>query len=245
MRGGTCFFFIFNRPGHSPNHLPTPPLFPRSAILASFDDLDAGLTAADLLPRSVTTGAFPAAAPAAAPPPPAATAASPSPPPSRSGARRPKRTAAATRKPYSPSVWTSSDGGGDASTTPSPSPSPLAAALAASRRTPKVAVPPSQAVAIAAAAATAALEGAPPPSLGPLKLGKRKAVDLDAIDDASERRRQRRLAKNRATAAVSRERKHAQMQALATTVYELQREVAALSAAVAERDAEIRRLKGG
>ena len=240
------------------SHLPSlpTPTHPPTGILASFDDDFTDLVPSLVVPRSVTTGhVAPPAVPAcvAAPPVfvPSAPAASPSPsrgsPPraSRSGARRPVRATAGKPK-YSPSVWTSSGGEGG-STTPSPPAAPRAAALAAASalptRTPKVAVPPSQAVAIAAAAAAAALEGAPPPALGPLKLGKRKTIDLDSIHDISERRRQRRLAKNRATAAVSRERKHAQMQALATTVYELQREAAELTDALAARDAKIACLK--
>ena len=139
---------------------------------------------------------------------------------------RPRRAAAAARLKYSPASW-SAGGSDDGSPTPPPT----------STRTPKVGVAPSQAVAVAAAAAAAAHANAPSPILPPLKLGKRKAVDLESIDDVAERRRQRRLQKNRMTAAVSRERRHAQMQALATTVYELQKEVAA-------KDAEIKRLRG-
>ena len=237
---------------------PSSPFHTPPGILASFDDDFTDLVPSLVVPRSVMTGHVapppPVPAFAAAPPvfvPSSAPAASPSPsrgsPPrvSRSGARRLVRSTAGKPK-CSPSVWTSSGGEGG-STTPAPPAAPRAAALAAAAalptRTPKVAVPPSQAVAIAAAAAAAALEGAPPPALGPLKLGKRKAIDLESIHDISERRRQRRLAKNRATAAVSRERKHAQMQALATTVYELQREAAELTDALAARDTEITRLK--
>lgn len=119
----------------------------------------------------------------------------------------------------------------------------LDAAAATFGRVPKVSVPASAAVAVAQAAAAAAMAGAPPPSLPPPKLGKRKAVDLQSIADVQERRRERRLAKNRATAAVSRERKHAQMQALAVTVYELQREGRKLGEQLAERDAEVRALR--
>ena len=112
-------------------------------------------------------------------------------------------------------------------------------------RTPRVTVSPAAAAALATAAATAALAGAPPPSLPPLKKGKRKAVALDDISDLQERRRQRRLAKNRATAAVSRERKHAQMQALTVTVYDLQKRNAELSAALAAKEAELAAVRAG
>jgi len=119
----------------------------------------------------------------------------------------------------------------------------LDAAAATFGRVPKVSVPASAAVAVAQAAAAAAMAGAPPPSLPPPKLGKRKAVDLASIADVQERRRERRLAKNRATAAVSRERKHAQMQALAVTVYELQREGRKLGEKLAEREGEVKALR--
>ena len=119
----------------------------------------------------------------------------------------------------------------------------LDAAAATFGRVPKVSVPASAAVAVAQAAAAAAMAGAPPPSLPPPKLGKRKAIDLASIADIHERRKERRLAKNRATAAVSRERKHAQMQALAVTVYELQREGRKLGEKLAERDAEVKALR--
>lgn len=119
----------------------------------------------------------------------------------------------------------------------------LDAAAANFGRVPKVSVPASAAVTVAQAAAAAAMAGAPPPALPPPKLGKRKAVDLASIADIQERRRERRLAKNRATAAVSRERKHAQMQALAVTVYELQREGGKLGERVEEMEREIRALR--
>lgn len=130
---------------------------------------------------------------------------------------------------------------------PSPAspPHPEAAEPPRPPRPPRVAVSPAAAAALATAAASAALAGAPPPSLPPLKKGKRKAVALDDISDLAERRRQRRLAKNRATAAVSRERKHAQMQALAVTVYDLQKRNAALTAALAAKEAELAAVRGG
>ena len=148
--------------------------------------------------------------------------------------------ATATRKSSSPRNNNHNNNNAGPST---PAAEALDAAAATFGRVPKVSVPASAAVAVAQAAAAAAMAGAPPPALPPPKLGKRKAVDLASIADVQERRRERRLAKNRATAAVSRERKHAQMQALAVTVYELQREGRKLGEQLAERDAEVRALR--
>eukprot|EP00884_Botryococcus_braunii_P011231 jgi/Botrbrau1/20108/Bobra.0173s0011.1 len=84
------------------------------------------------------------------------------------------------------------------------------------------------------------------------KKGKRKKdVDLDAIDDPDERRKQRRLAKNRATAALSRERKRNQMATLIERVRimdathaSLKGEIARLQREVAMKDEENMRLRG-
>ncbi|KAK9832552.1 hypothetical protein WJX81_008454 [Elliptochloris bilobata] len=73
---------------------------------------------------------------------------------------------------------------------------------------------------------------------------KKEAPDLESIDDIAERRKQRRLAKNRATAAVSRERKRKQMADLAARVQELEGENLALANDVAMRDAKIAALCG-
>ena len=64
----------------------------------------------------------------------------------------------------------------------------------------------------------------------PVKTGKRKTVDVDwtKIEDPIERRRQRRLVKNRNTAAISRERKKAQLQSLEDRVKALEEQNAAL-----------------
>lgn len=76
-------------------------------------------------------------------------------------------------------------------------------------------------------------------------LGKRKAEqsELDTILDPAEKKKQRRLAKNRATAALSRERKKAQLQVLQQRVRVLEQENSSLSQVLSMRDAEIRRLK--
>lgn len=67
-----------------------------------------------------------------------------------------------------------------------------------------------------------------------VRIGKRKPdVDLDSISDIHERRKQRRLAKNRATAATSRARKREQMSHLSVRVAELEEQNAALSDALA------------
>ena len=124
-------------------------------------------------------------------------------------------------------------------------PRPPAAPPLPTPRTPRVAVSAKDATKLANGATAAALAGGPPPALPPLKRGKRKAVALDEIGDVCERRRQRRLAKNRATAAVSRERKHAQMQALTVTVYDLQRRNAGLVAALAARERELAAVRAG
>jgi len=67
-----------------------------------------------------------------------------------------------------------------------------------------------------------------------IRIGKRKPdVDLDSITDIHERRKQRRLAKNRATAATSRARKREQMSHLSVRVAELEEQNAALTEALA------------
>ncbi|KAK9806730.1 hypothetical protein WJX72_000804 [[Myrmecia] bisecta] len=75
---------------------------------------------------------------------------------------------------------------------------------------------------------------------------KRKAADpvnLDDITDPAERRKQRRLAKNRATAALSRERKRAQFNQLQARLKEMEDETARLTYALSSRDAEVVRLR--
>jgi len=73
-----------------------------------------------------------------------------------------------------------------------------------------------------------------------VRIGKRKPdVDLDTIPDIQERRKQRRLAKNRATAATSRARKREQMSHLAVRVAELEEQNAVLSKALALRTQEL------
>lgn len=72
-----------------------------------------------------------------------------------------------------------------------------------------------------------------------IRIGKRKAdVDLATIPDIQERRKQRRLAKNRATAATSRARKREQMSHMSVRVAELEAENAALRRALAASNAE-------
>lgn len=77
------------------------------------------------------------------------------------------------------------------------------------------------------------------------RIGRRKPeVDLTSITDIAERRKQRRLAKNRATAATSRERKRAQLSTLQTRVTKLEQDNAHLSALLADRDALLASLQG-
>jgi len=73
------------------------------------------------------------------------------------------------------------------------------------------------------------------------KGGKRKTptVDWTKIEDVEERRRQRRLEKNRNTAAVSRERKKAQLQRLEERVKQLEQDNAALKYWLAYREQEL------
>lgn len=83
----------------------------------------------------------------------------------------------------------------------------------------------------------------PPPTAAPNKR-KKIAVDLDTISDPEERKRQKRLAKNRRTAAVSRDRKRAQMELLQDKLDALQEHTQQLNAALAKKDQEIARLAG-
>jgi cyclic AMP-dependent transcription factor ATF-2 len=80
----------------------------------------------------------------------------------------------------------------------------------------------------------------------PLSKGKRKApaIDLSTIEDPQERKKQRRLAKNRVTAALSRERKKAQMANLQNRVKKLEADNAHLAQTLAQRDAELEKLRG-
>ena len=97
----------------------------------------------------------------------------------------------------------------------------------------------------AVAATEAARVGAPAPALPPLRKGVRKAVDVDGIEDPSARRKARRLAKNRETAAASRERRRAQMQELVDRVHALESEAAALRGELQAARAEVAALRGG
>lgn len=72
------------------------------------------------------------------------------------------------------------------------------------------------------------------------RIGKRKPEPrLDAITDVQERRKQRRLAKNRATAAVSRERKRTQMVTMEFQIQQLEADNAALASALTAREAQL------
>jgi len=76
------------------------------------------------------------------------------------------------------------------------------------------------------------------------RIGKRKPeVDLSTIDDPAERRKQRRLAKNRATAATSRERKRKQLTELQHRVSKLEADKAHLAQLLARRDSEVAALR--
>ncbi|CAG9464994.1 unnamed protein product [Pedinophyceae sp. YPF-701] len=66
---------------------------------------------------------------------------------------------------------------------------------------------------------------------------------LEEIEDPAERRRQKRLMKNRLTAAISRERKKHQVSQLQAQVQTAQEEAAGLRRAVVERDMEISELR--
>jgi cyclic AMP-dependent transcription factor ATF-2 len=78
------------------------------------------------------------------------------------------------------------------------------------------------------------------------RIGKRKPdVDLATISDPAERRKQRRLAKNRATAATSRERKRKQMSELQHRVNQLEATNASLNKLLAQRDQELATLRNG
>ncbi|KAK9805804.1 hypothetical protein WJX73_001791 [Symbiochloris irregularis] len=70
-----------------------------------------------------------------------------------------------------------------------------------------------------------------------------KAMDSSVTDETLERRKQRRLAKNRATAALSRERKRVQMQSLSLRSLELEQENAYLKEALGMRDTEVAGLR--
>jgi cyclic AMP-dependent transcription factor ATF-2 len=70
-------------------------------------------------------------------------------------------------------------------------------------------------------------------------------VDLATISDPAERRKQRRLAKNRATAATSRERKRKQLTELQHRVNQLEAANASLNKALAQRDHELSMLRNG
>ena len=97
----------------------------------------------------------------------------------------------------------------------------------------------------AVAAIEAARAGAPAPALPPLRKGVRKAVDVDGIEDPGARRKARRLAKNRETAAASRERRRAQMQELVDRVHALESEAAALRGELQAARAEAAALSNG
>lgn len=76
------------------------------------------------------------------------------------------------------------------------------------------------------------------------RIGRRKPeVDLSSITDLAERRKQRRLAKNRATAATSRERKRRQLSELSVQVTKLEQQNSTLAQMLAQRDSEIIALK--
>jgi hypothetical protein len=79
--------------------------------------------------------------------------------------------------------------------------------------------------------------------IGFVKRGKRKQVDLESISDIEERRKQKRLAKNRATAALSRERKRTLMQSLQAKLKQLDQENNSLKYVVSCKDIEIARLQ--
>ncbi|CAD7696143.1 unnamed protein product [Ostreobium quekettii] len=91
--------------------------------------------------------------------------------------------------------------------------------------------------------ASSAAPAAPPPSnpeaneQAPAQVGKRRKPepDLSKIEDPEERRRQRRLAKNRNTAAVSRQRKKAQLLSLEERVKQLEVDNSALKYWLAQR----------
>ncbi|CAL8465671.1 g5207 [Coccomyxa elongata] len=83
------------------------------------------------------------------------------------------------------------------------------------------------------------------PQQAPKKRGKKKlpVPDLEAIKDPDERRRQRRLVKNRNTAAASRERKQREMDELNTRMDKLDQENAHLRQLLEHRDLEIGHLQ--
>ncbi|BDA51586.1 hypothetical protein COCOBI_19-1420 [Coccomyxa sp. Obi] len=83
------------------------------------------------------------------------------------------------------------------------------------------------------------------PQQAPKKRGKKKLPlpDLDAIKDPDERRRQRRLVKNRNTAAASRQRKAREVDELNTRMDKLEQENAQLRRLLEHRDLEIGHLQ--
>lgn len=160
-------------------------------------------------------------------------------------APRPKRAAALAAARVVHDALDGSEGAADDSRDadePSPGPKRRRAARdggAAGPSTPRPVSP-------ATAAAEAARAGAAPPILPPLRRGQRKPTDLDSLDsipDPTARRRARRLAKNRATAAASRTRRREQMQELVDRVFELEKEAGGLRAALDGTRAELAHAK--
>ena len=88
-------------------------------------------------------------------------------------------------------------------------------------------------------------DGAADTSKRTCSTSKRKIpdVDLDCIHDPEERRRQKRLAKNRRTAAVSRDRKRIQMEDLQQTVERLEVDNDRLRSSLQAQDIEMKRLR--
>lgn len=127
---------------------------------------------------------------------------------------------------------------------PAPPRSPVVAA-------PVPSLPQSALTALPSATSSAASSGADSAEGGATNGSKRQKVVAEELEGDNgesaggleEYRRQRRLAKNRRTAAVSRERKKAQVAGLSVEVVGLQHENAGLRAALAARDAENARLK--
>jgi len=88
-------------------------------------------------------------------------------------------------------------------------------------------------------------EAVPAPQPARRKRGRKAKplVDLDSITDEKERKRQRRLMKNRMTAAMSRERRKNQFTELEESVSRLAKEKQELLAALRDRDAELAALR--
>lgn len=136
----------------------------------------------------------------------------------------------------------SSTGGGSSSL------GDVAAALLATSQARRCAAEAAQKAAAAAAAAASPLPesgGDKPLTKQQLAAIKRKAPEVDwrSIDDPEERRKQRRLAKNRITAARSRERKKEQLVDMGGRLAELEQENAQmreLLAALAQENSELR-----